>query len=49
MDKILQQCPGTKLYVMGVFPINMDVKKWKLLVGKYAQVAELNKLNDLSL
>lgn len=44
MDKILQQCPGTKLYVVSVFPINLDVRKWKLLVGKYAQVAELNKL-----
>lgn len=44
MDSIMRQCPKTRLYVMGVFPINMDVRKWKSLDGKTNQVAELNKL-----
>lgn len=44
MDSIMRQCPKTRLYVVGVFPINMDVKRWKSLDGKTNQVAELNKL-----
>ena len=44
MDSIMRQCPKTRLYVMGVFPINMDVKRWKSLDGKTNQVAQLNNL-----
>ena len=44
MDSIMRQCPDTRLYVMGVFPINMDVKRWKSLDGKTNQVPQLNNL-----
>lgn len=44
IDSIRSLCPMTKLFVQGVFPVNMEVRRWKTLDGKTDEVPELNSL-----
>lgn len=44
IDKILKDCPSTKLYVQSLLPINESFGRWKKLEGKTDDVAAVNRL-----
>ena len=44
IDKILKDCPSTKLYVQSLLPINETFGRWKKLEGKTDDVAAVNRL-----
>lgn len=43
IDKILKDCPSTKLYVQSLLPINESFGRWKKLEGKTDDVAAVNR------
>ena len=44
INKILKDCPTTKLYVQSLLPINESFGRWKKLEGKTDDVAAVNRL-----